>query len=700
VFQNSKLAAMTSASVGAFQKQFADQKDLYNYGTMPMEVMAMLGESWNINCDDSISSRVGMSLLQHKIDGDNDYVVACPQDLRPHERVAYHPLLITSEDSSKYHLVFYFDLRPYVRMEGMLSLVECLFVCIMFCFASMVLSNDVDTLVLAPIERMIQLTKIIRNDPRMASKMASDEMKNELVDQNIDRQLEKKGWGRYLRCLQNVVSCQVCGQKEKESPMETVILEHTIMRLASLLTLGLGEAGLEIIGHSLSDSASSGIVDVFALPSHSVDCVMAVVRTQDFNCAIEVLQDKVVQFVSHIVEIVHGVIYEYQGAPNRNNGDSMLLIWRKFDDDDEASLQALCEMALLSCAKIYAAVQKSTKLLEFSKHPGFQQRLGSNYHVRLTFGLHMGWAIEGAVGSEVKIDAMYLSPHTRITFRIESMTGLYKVPILATGSAVEAFSDGMFEKCRLIDRVLIQGSVEPLNIYCLDLDANALRPEREDPLKMQWNVRTRIMVRQWIEMQRNAVIDDGMPILDLFEDDEDIDKLRACYTETFINVFSNAYQCYALGEWEAAASRLKRTLTMLGAEDGPSRALLNYMQAPFEFKAPKNWHGVRKLDFGGEAHPKECTSNGKARLSEPETERYRSGGEAYMRDCTSNSKAWPTEPETQIRRSSSSFTSICKARPSKPQTKRRRSGSPCWGGLGEICSSGDRKSITFVETSS
>ena len=30
------------------------------------------------------------------------------------------------------------------------------------------------------------------------------------------------------------------------------------------------------------------------------------------------------------------------------------------------------------------------------------------------FGLHVGWAIEGAIGSEYKIDASYLSPNAFI----------------------------------------------------------------------------------------------------------------------------------------------------------------------------------------------------------------------------------------------------------------------------------------------
>lgn len=36
------------------------------------------------------------------------------------------------------------------------------------------------------------------------------------------------------------------------------------------------------------------------------------------------------------------------------------------------------------------------------------------------FGLHMGWAIEGAIGSEFKIDASYLSPNVNIVSKLAS----------------------------------------------------------------------------------------------------------------------------------------------------------------------------------------------------------------------------------------------------------------------------------------
>ena len=38
------------------------------------------------------------------------------------------------------------------------------------------------------------------------------------------------------------------------------------------------------------------------------------------------------------------------------------------------------------------------------------------------FGLHQGWAIEGAIGSKFKVDASYLSPNVNMASRLEAAT--------------------------------------------------------------------------------------------------------------------------------------------------------------------------------------------------------------------------------------------------------------------------------------
>ena len=56
-----------------------------------------------------------------------------------------------------------------------------------------------------------------------------------------------------------------------------------------------------------------------------------------------------------------------------------------------------------------------------------------NYSVKMGCGLHVGWAIEGAIGSDFKIDASYLSPNVNMASRLEGSTKAYGVPLLISG---------------------------------------------------------------------------------------------------------------------------------------------------------------------------------------------------------------------------------------------------------------------------
>ncbi len=42
--------------------------------------------------------------------------------------------------------------------------------------------------------------------------------------------------------------------------------------------------------------------------------------------------------------------------------------------------------------------------------------------VKMGFGLHVGWSIEGPIGSEYKVDASYLSHNVNMANRLESET--------------------------------------------------------------------------------------------------------------------------------------------------------------------------------------------------------------------------------------------------------------------------------------
>lgn len=49
------------------------------------------------------------------------------------------------------------------------------------------------------------------------------------------------------------------------------------------------------------------------------------------------------------------------------------------------------------------------------------------------FGLHLGWAIEGPIGSHFKIDASYLSPNVNMASRLNAATRQFGVPLIFSG---------------------------------------------------------------------------------------------------------------------------------------------------------------------------------------------------------------------------------------------------------------------------
>jgi class 3 adenylate cyclase len=67
----------------------------------------------------------------------------------------------------------------------------------------------------------------------------------------------------------------------------------------------------------------------------------------------------------------------------------------------------------------------------------------SPFEVKMGFGLHVGWAIEGAIGSFYKIDASYLSPHVNLASRLEAATKSFGVPILFSGEFHSYLSEEM-----------------------------------------------------------------------------------------------------------------------------------------------------------------------------------------------------------------------------------------------------------------
>lgn len=329
--------------------------------------------------------------------------------------------LATAGDDNQ--LASIFDIRPNNKIDAGLSLLRTVFICFVLAGGALFFSRDTQKLVIGPIEQMIEKVKKIAKNPLEA---AQEEEKEALSYENDGKK-----------------------KKKKNAPYETVILEQTIVKIGALLALGFGEAGARIINANMG---SSGDIDPM-VPGTKVVGIFGFCDIRQFTDTTEILQEDVMIFVNEIAEIVHRVVDTFAGAANKNIGDAFLVVWKYPEDmcthDPEtknmvvkktASNKQRADMSLISFLKILSEIKQSTKLEKYKENEMLNERM-PNYSVKLGFGLHIGWAIEGAIGSDFKIDASYLSPNVNMASILEAATKQYGTPLLLTGELFNVLTD-------------------------------------------------------------------------------------------------------------------------------------------------------------------------------------------------------------------------------------------------------------------
>lgn len=131
-------------------------------------------------------------------------------------------------------------------------------------------------------------------------------------------------------------------------------------------------------------------------------------------------------------------------------------------------VEVLADHAMIGYCKIIAEINRNKGTLGYRTEPLLQPEDGTEFKVRMGFGLHAGWAIEGAVGSIYKVDATYLSPHVNMAARLETSSRQYGVPLLASHFVQELMSEIGQSKLRRLDIVTVKGSEVPISIFTYD----------------------------------------------------------------------------------------------------------------------------------------------------------------------------------------------------------------------------------------
>ena len=203
--------------------------------------------------------------------------------------------------------------------------------------------------------------------------------------------------------------------------------------------------------------------------------------------------------------------------------------------------------------------------------------------------MHLGWAVEGAIGSEHKIDASYLSPNVNLASRLEAATKQYGVSLLLSGSLYDFLTD-MKKFCRKIDVVTVKGSNNPITLYTIDIQLENLPLSKKNVL----NEQERCEIHQLKKENFLEIINcKNFSSEEFIKKNKDLRLVFEKSNEDFYEIFGNATELYLKGQWMLAKENYEKAL-QLKKNDGPSNFILRYMKEK-DYICPIEWNGYRSL---------------------------------------------------------------------------------------------------------
>jgi len=330
-------------------------------------------------------------------------------------------------------------------------------------------------------------------------------------------------------------------------------------------------------------------------------------------------------FVNEIAEIISTIVDENTGSTNKNIGEAFLLVWKfresdiinVFDHDPDGEIRkniklkeyvdynnpitSRCELALLSFLQSIIVIHTSPTLNKYKNNPLLTRRI-PGFKVKMGFGLHIGWAIEGAIGSDHKIDASYLSPNVNLASRLQAATKQFGVHILVSGDIYGLLSPEIKKLMRLVDVVNLKGSKLAMKLYTYDMYLKDIpidtMPELKDKdreIYKKLQKKRLFEYRKRVQKIHAEFFNGRISGKKFFFADSSIMLARKRFKKSFYDIWEEGFNAYVNGDWAYARVNFMKTRSMIKDYiDGPSNVILGYMES-LNFVAPEDWNGVRHL---------------------------------------------------------------------------------------------------------
>jgi len=450
-----------------------------------------------------------------------------------------------------------FDIKTQSENDALMNIFTTLFVGLILTVAAVMFTADTQKILIGPITKMVLIIKTLADDP-----LKKIEKEEKTEDSDI---------------------------RKEES---TYVLEETVAKISALLQLSFGEDGADILSKNIT--SGEGELNLMR-PGNKVSLVIQVIKVENFTLVSECLQEESHIFINKLSNIIHTCCKEWGGLVSKNLQGSFLLVWKlpevseKDTDEDDLSNPAmqrtdLANRALVSTIKTIAEIRRSAEIQAYKVHPRIISRFGPTFAPELTIGIHIGWAIEGVIGSDFKIDPAYLSPHISVGYNLVEARKEYGSSILMSEDFYGYLSVKAKNCCRRIDTVYVNYLPNTFGLYTFDIT------EKELPAPDTHYIGKLIKLAKLDAVNVENFQHKGVDYM--FTLDSDITGLQQDIPQHFFDSFRHAYVDYISGQWEEAKEFLEKALTDIH-EDGPSLSIKRYIEE--KGKPAEDWPKSREL---------------------------------------------------------------------------------------------------------
>eukprot|EP01040_Poterioochromonas_malhamensis_P004263 gene4263-4566_t len=405
----------------------------------------------------------------------------------------------TTVNGVVYYTHVIYSLNYYLRQIALYDILTTIFVAIMMIGGAVIFSNDAEQLVIKPIERMVTLVEAVAQNPLgkfepfdMGEDDKTGQYETKLLETTVGKitSLLRVGFGE---AGAGIISANLSASSGSATinPLLPGVRIYAIFGFCDIHQF-------EDINQKLSNDVLIFINTVADIVHNSVHTWSGQVNKNLGNAFVVVwrIGDEVTlknqisgmrvggaaKNRSSFLESTKSMSMSQRSETSSNNGsDSELetnslhgsettVVKKKITIDLRRvpGVDRLADHALIGYLKIITEINRNRGVLKYRHEPRLTENGKQEYKLRMGFGLHAGWAIEGAVGSIQKVDATYLSPHVNMAARLETSSRQYGVPLLASNDFYELLSPEAQTYCRRVDKVTVKGSEVPIEIYTYD----------------------------------------------------------------------------------------------------------------------------------------------------------------------------------------------------------------------------------------